>query len=211
MRRNQRVVKFIEYFSKNLPDAKTELEYNNVFQLTVAVILSAQCTDKRVNQITKQLFVDFPDAIKMSKANIKEIYSLIKSCTYPRNKSKYLSQMSKMVVNIFNSKIPSNLTDLQRLPGVGRKTANVIGSVYFNIPAMPVDTHVFRVSERIGLTLKAKNPIQTEMQLVSILPEEKLAIAHHWLILHGRYVCIARKPKCFECGAKTFCKYYSKR
>lgn len=210
MRKNERAIKFIEYFSENLPDAKTELEYENVFQLTVAVILSAQCTDKRVNIITKKLFVVFPDVKEMAKASVDDIYSLIKSCTYPMSKSKYLYEMSRMLVNEFNSKIPSNLNDLQRLPGVGRKTANVIGSVYFNIPAMPVDTHVFRVSNRIGLTTKAKNPNQTEMQLIKILPREKLSIAHHWLILHGRYVCIARKPKCSECGIKTFCKYYSK-
>ena len=210
MRKNERAIKFIEYFSENLPDAKTELEYENVFQLTVAVILSAQCTDKRVNIITKKLFTDFPDVKEMAKASVDDIYSLIKSCTYPMSKSKYLYKMSRMLVNEFNSKIPSNLNDLQKLPGVGRKTANVIGSVYFNIPAMPVDTHVFRVSNRIGLTTKAKNPNQTEMQLVKIFPREKLSIAHHWLILHGRYVCIARKPKCSECGIKIFCKYYSK-
>jgi len=194
-----------------MPEAKTELDYTNVFELTVAVVLSAQCTDKRVNIITKNLFTEMPVAEVMAEASIDEIFDLIKSCTYPGNKAKHLSALAKMLVNDFNSKVPDNLKDLQKLPGVGRKTANVIGSVYYNIPAMPVDTHVFRVADRIGLTTKAKNPLQAELQLLKLFPEDKLNIAHHWLILHGRYLCKSRSPECERCGITDICKYFSKK
>ena len=193
-----------------MPEAKTELDYTNVFELTVAVLLSAQCTDKRINIITKDLFREMPTAEVMAESTVDEIFGLIKSCTYPRNKAKHLSGMSKMLMQDFNSKIPSNIEDLQKLPGVGRKTANVIGSVYFDIPAMPVDTHVFRVADRIGLTINAKNPLQAELQLLKIFPREKLNIAHHWMILHGRYLCKARVPDCERCGITSICKYFSK-
>lgn len=194
-----------------MPEAKTELDYTNVFELTVAVVLSAQCTDKRVNIITKKLFAEMPVAEIMAEASIDAIFDLIKSCSYPRNKAKHLSGLAKMLVNDFDSKVPDNLEDLQKLPGVGRKTANVVGSVYYDIPAMPVDTHVFRVADRIGLTTKAKNPLQAELQLLKLFPEDKLNIAHHWLILHGRYLCKARRPECKRCGITDICKYFSKK
>ena len=208
MNKKQRVQCFIEHFLKNMPDAKTELHYNNVFELTIAVILSAQCTDKRVNIITPALFKKFPTPKKMSVASVEEIFSLIKSCSYPFNKSKYLLQMSQMLVEEFNSTIPSDIKSLQKLPGVGRKTANVISSVYFDIPSMPVDTHVFRVSRRIGLTTNAKTPLVAENQLVKLIPEKYLNISHHWLILHGRYICKARKPLCEDCSITNICRYY---
>ena len=211
MNKKQRTKQFIAHFSKNMPEAKTELDYSNSFELTIAVILSAQCTDKRVNIITKKLFKEMPTAEVMAASSVDAIFDLIKSCTYPRNKAKYLSGMAKMLIKDFEGEIPANLEDLQKLPGVGRKTANVVGSVYFDIPAMPVDTHVFRVSERIGLTTKAKNPLQAELQLLKLFPKSKLNIAHHWLILHGRYVCKARKPDCPQCGITHICKYYNNK
>jgi endonuclease III len=211
MNKKERTKLFIEHFSENMPDAKTELDYTNAFELTIAVILSAQCTDKRVNIITKRLFKEMPEVEVMAESSVDSIFDLIKSCSYPRNKAKYLSAMSKMLMSDFDGKIPANLEDLQKLPGVGRKTANVIGSVYFDIPAMPVDTHVFRVSDRIGLTIKAKNPLEAELQLLRIFPKNKLNIAHHWLILHGRYLCKARRPECERCGITPICKYYSKK
>ncbi|MBT5615791.1 MAG: endonuclease III [Flavobacteriales bacterium] len=211
MNKKERTQKFIAHFSKNMPEAKTELDYTNVFELTVAVVLSAQCTDKRVNIITKNLFTEMPVAEVMAEASIDAIFDLIKSCSYPRNKAKHLSGLAKMLVNDFDSKVPDNLEDLQKLPGVGRKTANVVGSVYYDIPAMPVDTHVFRVADRIGLTTKAKNPLQAELQLLKLFPEDKLNIAHHWLILHGRYLCKARRPECERCGITDICKYFSKK
>jgi len=209
--RQERTKQFIEYFSENMPEAKTELEYENAFELVVAVVLSAQCTDKRVNIVTKNLFKEMPVPELMAEASIDSIFYLIKSCSYPRNKAKHLSGLSKMLIKDFDGKIPGNLEDLQKLPGVGRKTANVVGSVYFDIPAMPVDTHVFRVSNRIGLTIKAKNPLEAELQLLKLFPKEKLNIAHHWLILHGRYVCKARKPECKRCGITSICKYFPKK
>ncbi len=198
----------IDYFSKDQAVAETELHYKTPFQLLVAVILSAQCTDKRVNIITPPLFKNFPDAYSLSLATQEEIYELIKSCSYPNNKAKNLLGMAKRLIEMFDGKMPDDVDELQKLPGVGRKTANVIASVIFNKPAMAVDTHVFRVSERIGLTTNSKTPLETEKQLVKHIPKKKIPIAHHWLILHGRYVCIARKPKCDECGLKTFCRYY---
>ena len=211
MNKKERTKLFIEHFSENMPDAKTELDYTNAFELTIAVILSAQCTDKRVNIITKRLFKEMPEVEVMAESSVDSIFDLIKSCSYPRNKAKYLSGMSKMLMSDFDGEIPANLEDLQKLPGVGRKTANVIGSVYFDIPAMPVDTHVFRVSDRIGLTIKAKNPLEAELQLLRIFPKNKLNIAHHWLILHGRYLCKARRPECERCGITSICKYYSRK
>ena len=187
------------------------LNHNDSYTLLIAVLLSAQCTDKRVNIITKQLFEEIPNAQVMAVSPIDAIFDLIKSCSYPRNKAKHLSGMAKMLMKDFEGEVPDNLDDLQKLPGVGRKTANVVGSVYFDIPAMPVDTHVFRVSERIGLTIKAKNPLQAELQLLKLFPKNKLNIAHHWLILHGRYVCKARKPDCINCNITHLCKYFSKK
>ena len=209
--KKERVKYFIQYFSEHMPNAKTELDYSNVFELTVAVVLSAQCTDKRVNIITKNLFKEMPNPQIMAEASIDSIFELIRSCSYPRNKAKHLSGLAKMLIADFDGKIPSNLEDLQKLPGVGRKTANVIGSVYFDIPAMPVDTHVFRVADRIGLTTKSKTPIDSELQLLKIFPKEKLNIAHHWLILHGRYLCKARRPECYRCGITSICKYFQKK
>ena len=211
MNKQERIKQFIVHFSENMPEAKTELEYKNAFELTVAVVLSAQCTDKRVNIITKNLFKEMPVPQVMAEASIDAIFDLIKSCSYPRNKAKHLSGLAKMVITDFNGKIPANLEDLQKLPGVGRKTANVVGSVYFDIPAMPVDTHVFRVANRIGLTKNAKNPLESELQLLKLFPKAKLNIAHHWLILHGRYLCKARRPECERCGITSICNYFLKK
>jgi len=200
----------IQYFQKEMPIAETELEYKNPYELIVAVILSAQCTDKRVNLITPELIKRFPSPGKMAAADPAEVLDYIKSCSYPNNKSKHLVGMAKKLIELFDGKVPDDVDDLQKLPGVGRKTANVIASVVFNKPAMAVDTHVFRVAARIGLSTNAKNPLQTEMQLIKHIPEHLIAKAHHWLILHGRYVCIARKPKCENCGLTDVCKYYQK-
>lgn len=208
MKIQEKFESFIEYFSKNMPVAETELHFQSTYQLAVAVILSAQCTDKRVNMITPGFFRSYPDAESLANAEIHEIFELIKSCSYPNNKAKNLSGMAKKVVQQFNSIFPDDVDELQKLPGIGRKTANVIASVAFNKPAMAVDTHVFRVAERIGLTKNAKNPLDSEKQLVRYLPEEIIPKAHHWLILHGRYVCKARKPLCPECGISGFCKYF---
>lgn len=198
----------INYFESAMPIAETELVYKSPYQLLVAVILSAQCTDKRVNIITPPFYDVFPDAESLSIASEEQVFELIKSCSYPNNKAKNLIGMARTLVNEFKGVVPSDIDELQKMPGVGRKTANVIASVVFNLPAMAVDTHVFRVSNRIGLTANSRTPLATEKQLVKYIPESKLAIAHHWLILHGRYVCIARKTKCAECGLKEFCKYY---
>lgn len=201
----------ISYFSKNMPIAESELNFKNPYQLIVAVILSAQCTDKRVNMTTPALFERFPDALSLSESNVEEIYSYIKSISYPNNKSKNLLGMAKVLVSEFNGIVPADVEELQKLPGVGRKTANVVASVAFNKPAMAVDTHVFRVSARIGLTQNAKNPLETERQLVRYIPEELIPKAHHWLILHGRYVCKARKPDCEKCGLKLICDYCAEK
>ncbi len=200
----------IQYFEKHRPVAETELVYENPFQLLVSVILSAQCTDKRVNMTTPALFKKYPIAQKLSKATFDEVFPFIKSISYPNNKTKHLIGMSQMLVEKFDGNVPDDGELLQQLPGVGRKTANVILSCLFNQPKMAVDTHVFRVAARIGLTVGAKNPLQTELQLIKYIPENLISIAHHWLILHGRYVCIARKPKCEECGLKEVCLYYQK-
>lgn len=199
----------LNWFSKNMPVAETELQYQDPFELIVAVILSAQCTDKRVNMTTPALFSRFPDAVAMAKGSVEEIYQLIKSISYPNNKAKHLSEMAKKLVADFNGVVPDDMELLQTLPGVGRKTANVVMAVAFNQPAMPVDTHVFRVTNRIGL-VNTKTPLETEKILVKNIPAGILSTAHHWFILHGRYVCLARKPKCEECGIREWCKYFEK-
>ena len=198
----------IKYFQESMPVAETELEYQNPFDLIVAVILSAQCTDKRVNQITPDLLRRFPTPQKMAEAEPAEVFEYIKSCSYPNNKAKHLVGMATKLIELYNGEIPQDIDQLQKLPGVGRKTANVIASVVFNQPTMAVDTHVFRVAARIGLTTDAKTPLATEKQLVKYIPEELIPKAHHWLILHGRYVCLARKPKCEECGLSNVCEYF---
>ncbi len=210
MLKKERFEKVVDWFEKNMPIAETELHYVNPFQLLVAVILSAQCTDKRVNMVTPELFKRFPDAETLAAASSDEVFSFIRSISYPNNKAKHLVGMAKMLMDDFANRVPDTIEELIKLPGVGRKTANVIVSVVYDKPAMAVDTHVFRVSARIGLTTNAKTPLQTEQQLVKYIPENRLAVAHHWLILHGRYVCVARNPKCAECGLKGFCKYYEK-
>jgi len=200
--------KLIAYFEENMPVAESELHYENPYQLLVAVILSAQCTDKRVNMTTPLFFQRFPDAKSLSEASVDEIFTIIKSISYPNNKSKNLLGMSKVLVEKFDGVVPDDVEMLQILPVVGRKTANVVASVAFNKPAMAVDTHVFRVSARIGLTINAKNPLDTEKQLIRYIPESIIPKAHHWLILHGRYVCKARKPNCNECGITDICDHY---
>ncbi|MBK7171807.1 MAG: endonuclease III [Bacteroidales bacterium] len=204
----QRYKMFIQYFQENMPVAETELKFKSPYELLVAVILSAQCTDKRVNLITPPFFKEFPDVSSLSKASSEQVFELIKSCSYPNNKTKSLMGMARELISLYNGVVPEDIDDLQKLPGVGRKTANVIASVVFNKPAMAVDTHVFRVSARIGLTHNAKTPYEAEMQLVKGIPEDLIPKAHHWLILHGRYVCIARKPLCETCGLKEFCNFY---
>jgi len=210
MTRKERIERVMEYFKENHPVAETELKHNDPFELVVAVILSAQCTDKRVNIITPSLLEAFPSPQVMAEAQPEEIYEYIKSCTYPNNKSKHLVGMARTLVDEFDGNVPDDLKNLQKLPGVGRKSANVIASVIYDKPAMAVDTHVFRVSERIGLTYRAKNPLQTEKQLIQYIPEELIPKAHHWLILHGRYICTARNPKCHQCPLTEYCKYYQK-
>ena len=210
MTKKERFEFVIAYFQKERPIAETELDYQNPYQLLVAVILSAQCTDKRVNMVTPELFQKYPTAKHMAKAEPHEILEYIKSISYPNNKSKHLAGMARMLVEEFNDEVPADIKELQKLPGVGRKTANVIASVIYNMPALAVDTHVFRVSARIGLTTNAKNPLQTEQQLIKYIKAELRAIAHHWLILHGRYICLARKPKCNLCGLTSVCMYYQK-
>lgn len=206
----KRYEEMIAYFEKERPDAESELMYDNPFQLLTAVILSAQCTDKRVNMVTPRLFAAFPDAKAMAKATVEEIYDYIKSVSYPNNKSKHLKGMAEKLVSDFGGEVPDDVERLQTLPGVGRKTANVIAAVIWGQSVMPVDTHVFRVSECIGLTTNSKSPLQTELVLEKNIPAEKIPIAHHWLILHGRYVCTARSPHCGECGITHICRYYSK-
>ena len=202
---------FVAYFEEHMPIAESELHYANPYQLLVAVILSAQCTDKRVNMTTPALFQRFPTAQDMAASSVDEIYSYIKSISYPNNKAKNLLGMAQTLVSDFDGIVPNNLDDLQKLPGVGRKTANVMMAVAFDQPAMPVDTHVFRVSNRIGLTKNSKNVLETEKTLVAHLPQAVISKAHHWLILHGRYVCLARKPKCEGCGITTICDYFKNK
>jgi endonuclease-3 len=211
MTRKEQYQFIIQYFSQHNPIAETELMYSNPYELLVAVILSAQCTDKRVNLTTPAFFKRFPDALTLSEASVDEVFSLIRSISYPNNKAKHLVGMAQMLTHNFHNIVPSKVEDLMKLPGVGRKTANVIASVVYNQPTMAVDTHVFRVSARIGLTVGAKNPLQAELQLMKYLPKEIVPIAHHWIILHGRYVCTARSPKCSECGLTDVCAFYSKK
>jgi len=204
----ERYNKVISYFQEHMPEPETELQYTNPYELIVSVILSAQCTDKRVNQITPALFGKFTTIYEMAAAEPEEIFEYIRSCSYPNSKARHLSAMARKVTGDFNGVIPESVEDLVTLPGVGRKTANVVTLVAFGNPSMPVDTHVFRVADRIGLTTRAKNPAESERQLVSHFPKEILADAHHWLILHGRYVCTARKPGCEACGLTACCRYF---
>ncbi len=208
MTKQERYIHILNYFKTHVPVAETELHYKDPYQLLVAVILSAQCTDKRVNMITPALFEQFPTAEVLAASNSDTVFSYIKSISYPNNKAKHLVGMAKMLTRDFKGLVPEEIEELIKMPGVGRKTANVIASVVYNKPAMAVDTHVFRVSARLGLTTNAKNPLQTEKQLIKFIPSELVPKAHHWLILHGRYTCLARKPKCTECELKKWCKYY---
>ncbi len=206
----ERYKAFVEYFSTHNPEAQTELNYSNPFELLIAVILSAQCTDKRINQITPALFERYPDPESLANSSVEEVFSYIRSVSYPNNKAKHLVGMAQKLLSEFNGEIPEKVEDLVKLPGVGRKTANVISSVVYHKPAMAVDTHVFRVAARIGLTNRATTPLAAEKQLVKHLPKDTIAIAHHWLILHGRYICLARTPKCEICPITYFCKYFEK-
>ncbi|MDR0825009.1 MAG: endonuclease III [Prevotella sp.] len=210
MTKKERYTGIINWFEQNMPVVDTELHYDNPFHLLIAVILSAQCTDKRVNMVTPPLFEAYPAPEVMAVSSSDAIYEYIKSVSYPNNKAKNLLGMAKKLVSDFDGQVPHTLEELESIPGVGRKTANVMLIVAFNKPAMPVDTHVFRVSNRLGLTDNSKNPVQTEQELIKYIPAKYLSRAHHWLILHGRYVCVARKPKCEECGLTPYCKYFSK-
>lgn len=207
MRKAELYKHVIDYFEQAMPVAETELHYGSSFQLLVAVVLSAQCTDKRVNMVTPALFAAYPTAELMARASEDQIFDYIHSVSYPHNKSHHLVGLAQMLVSDYGGRVPSDIDELQRLPGVGRKTANVVAAVVFDQPAMPVDTHVFRVSNRIGLTVNSKTPLQTERELVKHIAPELLPKAHHWLILHGRYVCQARKPHCEKCGLAEVCRY----
>ena len=210
MKKSELYTKVLAWFEETMPVAETELHYENPFQLVVAVVLSAQCTDKRVNMVTPALFEAYPTPAAMSAASEDDIFHYISSISYPHNKSHHLAGLSRMLVDEFGGVVPCDVEQLQRLPGVGRKTANVVAAVEFNQPAMPVDTHVFRVSNRIGLTVNSKTPLQTERELTKYIPDALIPKAHHWLILHGRYVCQARKPKCGQCGLTDVCRHYAK-
>lgn len=210
MLKKDRYKAFVDYFSTHNPDAETELHYSNPFELLVAVILSAQCTDKRINQVTPALFARFPEPESLAASTPEEVFTYIRSVSYPNNKAKHLVGMAQKLLAEFDGVVPEQVEDLVKLPGVGRKTANVISSVVYDKPAMAVDTHVFRVSNRLGLTSRATTPLAVEKQLVKHLPEETIKIAHHWLILHGRYICLARRPKCEICPITYFCQYFSK-
>jgi endonuclease-3 len=210
MTRKERFQFVLDYFSKHNPDAETELLYDTPYQLLVAVILSAQCTDKRVNMTTPAIFDRYPDPETLAQASLDELFPLVRSISYPNNKTKHLIGMANMLVDKFHGEVPLTVDELVKLPGVGRKTANVITSVVDNQPNMAVDTHVFRVSARIGLTVNAKTPLATEKQLLQYIPKDMVHVAHHWLILHGRYICVARTPKCAQCGLRPVCKYYQK-
>lgn len=209
MLKKERYKIFVEHFSVKQPNAETELHYNNPYQLLVAVILSAQCTDKRVNMVTPPLFERFPNAKALADTTPDIVFDYIRSISYPNNKAKHLVGMANMLLNEFNDQVPSDIKDLQRMPGVGRKTANVIASVIYNAPTMAVDTHVYRVARRLGLTT-GTTPLAVEKDLVKNLPEETIHVAHHWLILHGRYICLARSPKCSVCEISHICKYFEK-
>ncbi|PVH24764.1 endonuclease III [Sphingobacterium corticibacter] len=210
MLKKDRYKAFVDYFSTHNPDAETELHYSNPYELLVAVILSAQCTDKRINQVTPALFARYPEPESLAASSVEEVFSYIRSVSYPNNKAKHLVGMAQKLLAEFDGVVPEKIEDLVKLPGVGRKTANVISSVVYDNPAMAVDTHVFRVANRLGLTQRATTPLAVEKQLVKHLPEETIKVAHHWLILHGRYICLARKPKCEICPITYFCQYFSK-
>jgi len=207
--RKERYEVVLAWFEEHMPVAETELHYSTPFELLVAVILSAQCTDKRVNMITPRLFKQYPTAEIMARAEVEDIFELIRSVSYPNSKAKYLVSMAKMLVEQFGGEVPEEREQLMKLPGVGRKTANVIAAVVYHRPTMAVDTHVFRVANRIGLTTNAKTPLETELTLINSRPEVPTPKAHHWLILHGRYICVARKPHCWECGLAPYCRYFA--
>jgi endonuclease-3 len=209
MRKEERYRIVLDYFLTHQPVAETELEYQNPYELAVAVVLSAQCTDKRVNILTPPFFKAFPDVQSLAAADPARVLELIKSCSYPNNKTRNLISMACTLVEKYQGSFPEEVEELQKIPGIGRKSANVIASVAFHKPVIAVDTHVFRVAARIGLSVNAKNPLETEKQLVRHIPENLRSIAHHWLILHGRYICTARKPKCGECGIRDYCRFYS--
>ena len=210
MTTKQRFASIIGWFEQNMPVAESELVFANPFQCLVAVMLSAQCTDKRVNMVTPALFEAFPTPEAMAKATSDEVFEYVKSVSYPRSKAEHLVQMAQRLTEVYGGVVPDNIDDLQTLQGVGRKTANVVCAVIWNQPTMAVDTHIFRVSERLGLTTNSKNPLQTERQLVKYIPENVIPKAHHWLLLHGRYICTARKPQCGQCGLTQYCRYYEK-
>lgn len=211
MTTKQRFEHILHWFEANMPVAQSELHYNNPFELLVAVMLSAQCTDKRVNMVTPALFAHYPTPQALAQATNDEVYAYIKSVSYPRAKAAHLVQMAQRLVSVYHSEVPNNIDDLQTLPGVGRKTANVVCAVIWNQPTMAVDTHIFRVSERLGLTTHSRTPRQTEDQLVRYIPQDIIPKAHHWLLLHGRYICQARKPKCEQCGLQPYCRYFAKK
>ena len=211
MTTKQRFEHILGWFEENMPVAESELHFENPFQLLVAVMLSAQCTDKRVNMVTPALFAAYPTPEAMAKATSEEVLEYVKSVSYPNSKAEHLVQMAQRLVEVYGGQVPDNIDDLQTLQGVGRKTANVVCAVQWNQPTMAVDTHIFRISERLGLTTNSKNPLQTEKALVKYIPESVIPKAHHWLLLHGRYVCVARKPKCGSCGLQEFCRYFNKK
>ena len=211
MTSKQRFEHILAWFADNMPVAESELVYANPYELLVAVMLSAQCTDKRVNMVTPALFAAYPTAEALANATEDEVFEYVKSVSYPRSKAQHLVEMAKRLVEVYHGEVPDSIEELQTLQGVGRKTANVVCAVIWDQPTMAVDTHIFRVSERLGLTTNSKNPLQTEKQLVKYIPENVIPKAHHWLLLHGRYVCQARKPQCEKCGLSPWCRYYSKR
>ena len=211
MTTKQRFEHILAWFETNMPVAQSELHYSNPYQLLVAVMLSAQCTDKRVNMVTPALFAAYPTPEALAQATSDEVFKYVKSVSYPRSKAEHLVAMAQRLVSVYDSRVPDNIEDLQTLQGVGRKTANVVCAVIWNQPTMAVDTHIFRVSERLGLTTDSKNPLQTEKQLVKYIPADIRPKAHHWLLLHGRYICQARKPQCDNCGLQAFCRYFEKK
>ena len=211
MTTKQRFKHILAWFETNMPVAESELHYRNPYELLVAVMLSAQCTDKRVNMVTPALFAVYPTAESLAAASADEVYEYVKSVSYPRSKSEHLVAMAKRLTEVYHGEVPDNIEDLQTLQGVGRKTANVVCAVIWQQPTMAVDTHIFRVSERLGLTTGSKNPLQTERQLVKNIPAETIPKAHHWLLLHGRYVCQARKPRCEQCGLREYCRFFAKK
>jgi len=211
MTTKQRFAHILAWFEANMPVAESELNYRNPYELLVAVMLSAQCTDKRVNMVTPALFEAYPTPELLAKATSDEVFEYVKSVSYPRSKAEHLVAMAQRLVEVYHGEVPDTIEELQTMQGVGRKTANVVCAVIWNQPTMAVDTHIFRVSERIGLTTGSKNPLQTERQLVKHIPAEVIPKAHHWLLLHGRYVCQARKPKCDQCGLAPYCRYFSKK